>query len=253
MNIRMIKEKAAVLLAEPVFVFDARRRFKPFIRPSDHILDVGALSSPLTKGLPNRVTAIDIPPDDNAFGFGPKTVRKLEKRPNIEYRVMDAQRLDFPDDEFDVVLMTEVLEHIPDDRKAASEILRVLKPGGVLLLTVPNLERVPLSAGIREHLRHYTKEDLRLLFGGQEILSLKDRLKCNEFVWGSRVISRYNEKKNRFILPLLPFEALLKLALSYVWIPVSERILTLKPGYNLVLILRKRKPQHSNNAAEERP
>jgi ubiquinone/menaquinone biosynthesis C-methylase UbiE len=42
---------------------------------------------------------------------------------------------------FDCVLCSEVLEHIPDDARALSELRRVLKPGGVLVATVPFQKR----------------------------------------------------------------------------------------------------------------
>jgi SAM-dependent methyltransferase len=50
----------------------------------------------------------------------------------------DAQRLPFEDASFDAVLMTEVLEHLPDDGAALSEVLRVLRPGGTLAISVPH-------------------------------------------------------------------------------------------------------------------
>jgi glycosyltransferase involved in cell wall biosynthesis/ubiquinone/menaquinone biosynthesis C-methylase UbiE len=50
----------------------------------------------------------------------------------------NIERLPFADDSFDRVLMSEVLEHIADDRAALREILRVLKPGGILALSVPH-------------------------------------------------------------------------------------------------------------------
>jgi glycosyltransferase involved in cell wall biosynthesis/ubiquinone/menaquinone biosynthesis C-methylase UbiE len=50
----------------------------------------------------------------------------------------DILKLPFPDASFDKVLMSEVLEHISDDRVALSEIFRVLKPGGILALSVPH-------------------------------------------------------------------------------------------------------------------
>lgn len=49
----------------------------------------------------------------------------------------DALRLPFPDDTFDRVVAAEVLEHIPDDRHAITELVRVLKPGGTIAVTVP--------------------------------------------------------------------------------------------------------------------
>jgi glycosyltransferase involved in cell wall biosynthesis/ubiquinone/menaquinone biosynthesis C-methylase UbiE len=50
----------------------------------------------------------------------------------------DILRLPFPDASFDKVLMSEVLEHIADDRQALREIYRILKPDGILALSVPH-------------------------------------------------------------------------------------------------------------------
>ncbi len=49
----------------------------------------------------------------------------------------DIQNLPFKENEYDVVICNHVLEHVPDDKKAMSEILRVLKPGGYAILQVP--------------------------------------------------------------------------------------------------------------------
>jgi SAM-dependent methyltransferase len=49
----------------------------------------------------------------------------------------DARRLPFPDGWFDVVITSEVLEHIQDDVAAIAEMVRVLKPGGRFAATVP--------------------------------------------------------------------------------------------------------------------
>ncbi len=49
-----------------------------------------------------------------------------------------GENLPFPDGAFDLVLSHEVLEHVQDDRQAVSEIARVLRPGGRLVMFVPN-------------------------------------------------------------------------------------------------------------------
>jgi SAM-dependent methyltransferase len=49
----------------------------------------------------------------------------------------DAQRLPFREGTFDAALLLDVLEHIADDAAAVREAVRVLRPGGMLVLTVP--------------------------------------------------------------------------------------------------------------------
>ncbi|WP_199044298.1 class I SAM-dependent methyltransferase [Glycomyces salinus] len=53
---------------------------------------------------------------------------------DAELRTGDAQRLDFGDDSFDSVVCTFSLCAVPDDEKAVAEMVRVLRPGGRLLL-----------------------------------------------------------------------------------------------------------------------
>jgi SAM-dependent methyltransferase len=49
----------------------------------------------------------------------------------------DALALPFPDDAFDCVVASEILEHIPEDERAMRELTRVVKPGGSVAVTVP--------------------------------------------------------------------------------------------------------------------
>ena len=49
----------------------------------------------------------------------------------------DATKLPFPDDHFDKIIASEVLEHVPDDIAAYRELARVLKPGGTMAVTIP--------------------------------------------------------------------------------------------------------------------
>ncbi len=49
----------------------------------------------------------------------------------------DVCHLPFPGDFFDKVILSEVLEHLPDDRAGLAEAYRVLRPGGLLAITVP--------------------------------------------------------------------------------------------------------------------
>ena len=55
-----------------------------------------------------------------------------------EYMVGSAFDLPFSDDEFDAVIFTEAIEHFVAPAPAVAEIARVLKPGGIALVTTPN-------------------------------------------------------------------------------------------------------------------
>ena len=56
----------------------------------------------------------------------------------LDARVMDAANLEFPDDSLDLVVTTDVLEHLPDVEGTVAEIARTLKPGGLFWAFVPN-------------------------------------------------------------------------------------------------------------------
>jgi SAM-dependent methyltransferase len=71
-----------------------------------------------------------------------------------------AHALPFGDNEFDIVLCTEMLEHVPDPQAVLSEIQRVLRPGGRLIMTTPFL--VPLHEEPYDFFR-YTSHGLRHL------------------------------------------------------------------------------------------
>ncbi|MGX1811720.1 class I SAM-dependent methyltransferase [Nocardia sp. NPDC055321] len=81
----------------------------------------------------------------------------------------DALDLPYGDGEFDVVIASEILEHVPLDDRAIAELVRVLKPGGVLAITVPRWlpERIcwafsdEYHANEGGHVRIYRASELR--------------------------------------------------------------------------------------------
>ncbi|XVQ84631.1 class I SAM-dependent methyltransferase [Microbispora siamensis] len=83
--------------------------------------------------------------------------------------VGDALHMPFPDASFDRVIAAEVLEHIPDDMAAMSEIVRVLKPGGRAAITVPSFLPERICWALSEdyhtapggHIRIYTLAELQ--------------------------------------------------------------------------------------------
>ncbi len=82
------------------------------------------------------------------------------------FKTYDARKIPYSDDFFDVVVSFQVIEHIQDDLAYISEIHRVLKKGGLLILTTPNRE-YRLKKGQKPwnkfHVREYHPEELKEL------------------------------------------------------------------------------------------
>jgi 2-polyprenyl-3-methyl-5-hydroxy-6-metoxy-1,4-benzoquinol methylase len=76
-----------------------------------------------------RVTSVDV---------GPALLAEVAKKCDSERVVGSVTELPFPDDTFEVVICTEVIEHTPEPRRAVAELARVLEPGGTLVLSTPN-------------------------------------------------------------------------------------------------------------------
>ena len=94
-------------------------------------------------------------------------------------RCEDVQRLSFADASFDLVTHTEVFEHVPDDAQGFRELHRVLRPGGLMVFTVPlhdataTVERAALREGDLVHLLPPTYHSDRLRGAGR-VLCYRD-------------------------------------------------------------------------------
>jgi ubiquinone/menaquinone biosynthesis C-methylase UbiE len=73
-----------------------------------------------------------------AFDYMPEQINLARKRNlKVDFSVGNLTKIDSPDNTFDAVFVFGVLHHIPEWRKALSELSRVLKPDGVLLVDEP--------------------------------------------------------------------------------------------------------------------
>jgi SAM-dependent methyltransferase len=70
--------------------------------------------------------------------------------PHQRWAVFDASQLPFADGQFDALFAGEVIEHVPDATATLREWWRVLKPGGVAIVTTPNRERMVARANRME-------------------------------------------------------------------------------------------------------
>jgi len=88
---------------------------------------------------------------------------------NLKYLCMDATRLEFPENEFDLVCSFQVIEHIPENRLLTylAELNRVLKPDGALYLSTLNLEKVMKDPHIYKknpaHCKEFGIRDLEVI------------------------------------------------------------------------------------------
>jgi ubiquinone/menaquinone biosynthesis C-methylase UbiE len=74
--------------------------------------------------------------------------------PNVQFRCMDAQHLEFPECSFDLIVSTENFEHLADQKGHVKELARVLRPDGLCFVATPNPEMF-----IGHHNPYHTKEN----------------------------------------------------------------------------------------------
>lgn len=114
------------------------------------VLDAGCGTGRATAALVARgadVVAVDL---------GQRLVARTRQRCACRPLVGTVLSLPFPGDAFDVVLSTEVIEHLPEPAAAVKEFARVLKPGGHLVLSTPNaLWQGPVRLASALRLRPY--------------------------------------------------------------------------------------------------
>jgi 2-polyprenyl-3-methyl-5-hydroxy-6-metoxy-1,4-benzoquinol methylase len=99
------------------------------------VLDIGAGNGGVSVGLANyrdfRVCALDLVPNKDLLDL-----RKQLNAP-VEQVLGNGHNIPFDDAAFDVVLCLETIEHVPRPDLLASEIMRVLRPGGLCMVTTP--------------------------------------------------------------------------------------------------------------------
>lgn len=121
------------------------------------ILEIGCSAGPLQQILKTdgytSLTGIDI--SEKAIALA-----RYRGVPNVS--VMDGARLDFPDASFDLLLASDVLEHIEDEVQAVREWTRVLRPGGQMIVFVPAFQMLwTRHDEVNHHYRRYTAAHLR--------------------------------------------------------------------------------------------
>lgn len=131
---------------------------------SDHVLDVGCGAGGTSVVLRElgRVCCVD---------FGRDAVEAARSR-GLEVAQMDATNLAVRPGAFDVAVALDVLEHLDDDAAAARELFCALRPGGLLLVTVPAYQWLWSSHDVAlGHRRRYARRQVETLLrdGGFDV------------------------------------------------------------------------------------
>lgn len=104
-------------------------------RPDDRVLDCGCGLGWFLKVIeeltPCRLTGVD-------NDLTRLRRARAEISPGVSLAVGSVTRLPYADESFDKVILSEVLEHLPEDLEGLLEVRRVVRPGGEIAITVPN-------------------------------------------------------------------------------------------------------------------
>jgi ubiquinone/menaquinone biosynthesis C-methylase UbiE len=145
-------------------------------RPGQRVLDVACGSGTAALVAERRYCEVA------GIDYVPELIERAKLRADangqeVEFKVGDAQNLPFADDSFDVVISVYGVQFAPDHEKAAKEMLRVCKPGGVIGLAGPipegwsgdffatHAKYMPPPPGVKSPLRWGTDEGLNELLG----------------------------------------------------------------------------------------
>ncbi|MEO6036217.1 MAG: class I SAM-dependent methyltransferase [Verrucomicrobiota bacterium] len=123
------------------------------------ILEIGCSGGPLIQQLHAdgyaNITGIDISAEAIALS---------RRRGLRNVHVMDAQNPTFPDESFDLITASDVLEHLSDAPRALREWHRLLRPGGVLIVFVPAFMFLWTAHDeVNKHFQRYRRDELNRL------------------------------------------------------------------------------------------
>lgn len=171
------------------------------------------------------------------------TRKKFLNRDDCHFKLMDTCKLEFKNNFFDIIICSEVLEHLKDPQAAMKEIYRVLKKGGLAIISTPNKREGKLAniaKVILKKLLNYKRTELpggvkdTFVFSQPEMIrhiSVKNHkewtkiFKRNRFSLQAKIGTGgmlYNYKffeEHRFLFGLMViFDTLLEnLPFSYLW------------------------------------
>ena len=156
----------------PLWLANGLKREADYLRfmtlrdePTGKLLDVGCGGGRLLNRMKKRGWQVE------GTDFDEQAAQRVASRYGIRTHVGDLPQCALPDDSFDAIVMSQAIEHLYDPKATLRECLRILKPGGLLVMTTPNAHSIgatEFGASWRgweapRHLHLFTVESLRNL------------------------------------------------------------------------------------------
>lgn len=232
----------------PLWAFNGLKREADYLRfmtlahePVGKLLDVGCGGGRFLNRIKKRGWQVE------GIDFDEQASKKVTTRYGIKTHVGDLTQCALPADSFDVITMSQTIEHLYDPRATLRESLRILKPDGLLVMTTPNVR----SIGAREfaefwrgweaprHLHLFSVESLQQLTQNAGFAVIEART----YSAGSAVVYRVS-RTNRQASKLSWLDELSLLLWSYRKELDEYRVQNINPHTGQNVLIRARKPTH---------
>ncbi len=157
-----VAKKQYLLYLRHVFAYRTAAGMLP---PEGRVIEVGCgggYGTHLLSGRVREIVGLDI--DRRAIAY----VSHRYGSENCRFLAYDGVTLPFEEAGFDAAISFQVIEHVEDDRRYVAELCRMLRPGGILLLTTPNKThrlRPGQRPWNRYHKREYYPQELAEVLG----------------------------------------------------------------------------------------
>lgn len=141
------------------------RRWKRLLKhyKGSRLIDLGCLDSEIPGLVSQRFPGAEV----WGIDLAPQTITEMQRKfPWVFYEVQDVYHTKYPNDYFGYAVAGEIMEHLEDPEKFIAEAMRILRPGGILAISVPKEEaREPGAVDKDRHLWSYDTKDFETLLG----------------------------------------------------------------------------------------
>jgi 2-polyprenyl-3-methyl-5-hydroxy-6-metoxy-1,4-benzoquinol methylase len=184
-----------------------------YLKPGSRVLDAGCgTGRHLCEALrPHGVDVVGIDLNREDLFRTKEALSFLKKEKNGSWMVAmaDITKLPFKDEAFDIIICSEVLEHIPENISAINELMRVLKRGKDLVVSVPSFLPEKICWAISEsyhrepggHIRIYKKKELINLLenAGAKCWKIRYKHALHAPYWWLKCVVGHKNERSRLV------------------------------------------------------